>query len=189
MKEQIAVLYCNSTEVKNGKTSFHNKIYIVYLHEVKGGWVTDFAYGPRGKSFKAGTKTKSPTSYYNAAGVFNGLVREKTDRGRGANQYTDVSSRSDNFVSDAQIKRAFGSGVSRGVAANQTKQVNVTLAKTAMPSGTGLKQPRGKVQSQKQPQPQAVERVEIEVRLERESSRLSDLPIELQFVWEERLER
>lgn len=177
MEERIAVLYCNSTERgKGGKVTQHDKVYILCLHEVKGGWVTDFAYGPRGKSFKAGTKTKAPTTYNTALYWFQDVYGKKTDVGRGANQYTDYSKNPTRFVSDDQIKLAFGIKTPLAVASGAAKEVKAARGpiKTAKPA----------------PQPQVVTRqVEVEVRLTREADDIAALPIELRFVWEERLER
>lgn len=175
MEERIAVLYCNSTERNGNKTISHDKVYIAYLHELESGWVVDFAYGRRGKGFQQGTKTGRPLAYLDALRSYRNLVSEKTDAGRGANQYRDVSDKAERFASDDLIRRAFDRVC-------RPKEAKITPASEILNPKPTVKP----VPKQAKPAPLPARQVEIEVRMERGQD---DLPIELRFVIEERSER
>lgn len=58
-----------------------DKIYQASLQSRDGGYVVDFAYGRRGSTLNAGTKTESPVDYQSAKRIYDKLVREKTAKG------------------------------------------------------------------------------------------------------------
>lgn len=58
-----------------------DKVYNASLQQQGGGWVVEFAYGPRGKALKTGTKTACPVEYAAAVKIYDKLVKEKTAKG------------------------------------------------------------------------------------------------------------
>jgi bifunctional non-homologous end joining protein LigD len=58
-----------------------DKVYRAELAPQSGGWVVRFAYGRRGSTLTAGTKTPSPVSREEAEEVYNRLIRSKTAKG------------------------------------------------------------------------------------------------------------
>ena len=58
-----------------------DKIYQAALQHRDSGWVVEFAFGPRGKALKTGTKTAEPVDFAAAEKIFDKLVREKMAKG------------------------------------------------------------------------------------------------------------
>jgi bifunctional non-homologous end joining protein LigD len=58
-----------------------DKVYQAALQPRGGGYVVNFAFGRRGGTLQAGTKTPEPVGYAEARRVYDRLVREKTARG------------------------------------------------------------------------------------------------------------
>lgn len=58
-----------------------DKIYQAALQQRHSGWVVEFAFGPRGKALKTGTKTAEPVDFAAAEKIFDKLVREKSAKG------------------------------------------------------------------------------------------------------------
>lgn len=58
-----------------------DKVYQATLQARDSGWVVEFAYGPRGKALKNGSKTNEPVSYEEAAKIYERLIKEKTAKG------------------------------------------------------------------------------------------------------------
>ena len=58
-----------------------DKIYQAAIEPKDGGCVVTFAYGRRGSTLSAGTKTQSPVSHPEAKVIFDKLVKEKTAKG------------------------------------------------------------------------------------------------------------
>lgn len=58
-----------------------DKIYIVELLEVKGGYNVQYSYGRRGSALKRGMKNDRPLDRFWAEKLFKELVDEKTDKG------------------------------------------------------------------------------------------------------------
>jgi len=79
------------------KEGTSDKIYRVWIEERGGGYVVKFAYGRRGATLNAGTKTPTPVSYDTAQHIYNKLIREKMAKGytQGADStaYSDCSRR------------------------------------------------------------------------------------------------
>ena len=64
-----------------------NKEYHAHLRAKDGGWVVDYANGPRGKVGQSKAKTAQPLRFEDASKVFNDLVKSKTKTG-----YTECES-------------------------------------------------------------------------------------------------
>jgi bifunctional non-homologous end joining protein LigD len=58
-----------------------DKIYQASIVSKDGGYVVTFAYGRRGSTLNAGTKTPTPVSHDEAKRIYGKLVREKTAKG------------------------------------------------------------------------------------------------------------
>ena len=58
-----------------------DKVYQAVIEPKDGGYVVNFAYGRRGATLTAGTKTHAPVSYDEAKTIYDRLVREKTAKG------------------------------------------------------------------------------------------------------------
>ena len=58
-----------------------DKIYQAWIHVKGEGFIVSFAYGRRGASLTAGTKTKEPVDYDKAKKIFDKLVAEKIAKG------------------------------------------------------------------------------------------------------------
>ncbi|MGD0092256.1 MAG: WGR domain-containing protein [Planctomycetota bacterium] len=58
-----------------------DKVYQTAIEEKDGGFVVNFAYGRRGSTLQAGSKTPLPVPFEKAKAVFDKLVREKTAKG------------------------------------------------------------------------------------------------------------
>lgn len=73
MSEQSTTLY-----FREGSS---DKVYQLDLREKAPGWVVDFAFGPRGKAMKPGTKTQTPVPLAKAQQIYAQLLKEKTGKG------------------------------------------------------------------------------------------------------------
>lgn len=71
-KENVTLYY------KEGSS---DKVYRAALEQSGGGWVVNFAYGRRGSTMVAGTKTASPVEYAEAKKIYDRLVVSKTGKG------------------------------------------------------------------------------------------------------------
>jgi len=71
-KEQITLYY------REGSS---DKVYQAAIEEKWGGYVVNFAYGRRGATLTAGTKTSTPIAYEKAKALFEKLVAEKMAKG------------------------------------------------------------------------------------------------------------
>ena len=58
-----------------------DKVYHASIEPKDGGYVVNFAYGRRGASLTAGTKTVTAVDYDAAKAIYNKLVKEKTTKG------------------------------------------------------------------------------------------------------------
>ena len=58
-----------------------DKVYRAAIEAKGDGFVVNFAYGRRGSTLNAGTKTTSPVAYAEAMSVYEKLVRSKTAKG------------------------------------------------------------------------------------------------------------
>ena len=58
-----------------------DKVYQACIVSKDSGYMVSFAYGRRGTTLNAGTKTPEPVSYDNAKAVYDKLVREKMAKG------------------------------------------------------------------------------------------------------------
>jgi bifunctional non-homologous end joining protein LigD len=58
-----------------------DKVYQASIQPQDGGYIVHFAYGRRGSTLTAGTKTQSPVNYPKAKVIYDKLVREKTAKG------------------------------------------------------------------------------------------------------------
>ncbi len=58
-----------------------DKVYRIDLEERDGGCVVNFAYGRRGSTLSAGTKTNAPVSFNDARRIYDKLVRDKMAKG------------------------------------------------------------------------------------------------------------
>lgn len=58
-----------------------DKIYQAAIEPKDGGFVVNFAFGRRGTTLQAGTKTQSPVEYNQAKAIYDKLVKEKTAKG------------------------------------------------------------------------------------------------------------
>ncbi len=65
----------------NFRQGSSDKIYQASLEPKDGGYVVNFAYGRRGATLTAGTKTQTPVSYDEARRIYDRLVAEKTAKG------------------------------------------------------------------------------------------------------------
>jgi bifunctional non-homologous end joining protein LigD len=58
-----------------------DKVYRAAVEAQGDGFVVNFAYGRRGATLNVGSKTQSPVSYDEAAGIYEKLVKSKTAKG------------------------------------------------------------------------------------------------------------
>jgi predicted DNA-binding WGR domain protein len=58
-----------------------DKVYQAIIEPRDGGFVVAFAYGRRGTTLTAGTKTQSSVAYDEAKRIYHKLVAEKTAKG------------------------------------------------------------------------------------------------------------
>src|SRR5579862_9025815 len=58
-----------------------DKVYQVAIEPKGDQFVVNFAFGRRGSTLQAGTKTQSPVTYEEAKKIFDKQVREKTAKG------------------------------------------------------------------------------------------------------------
>jgi bifunctional non-homologous end joining protein LigD len=58
-----------------------DKVYQIALEERPGGYAVNVAYGRRGSTLTAGTKTPEPVAHEKAVKIYDKLVREKTAKG------------------------------------------------------------------------------------------------------------
>jgi bifunctional non-homologous end joining protein LigD len=70
--ESITLYYCEGSS---------DKVYQASIVPKDGGYIVTFAYGRRGSTLNAGTKTPTPVSYDEAKRIYNKLVREKMAKG------------------------------------------------------------------------------------------------------------
>jgi len=58
-----------------------DKIYRAAVEPSGDGFVVNFAYGRRGATLTAGTKTQAPVPYDEAVSIYTKLVKSKTAKG------------------------------------------------------------------------------------------------------------
>ena len=58
-----------------------DKVYQASIEPKDGGFIVAFAYGRRGATLAAGTKTQSPVAYDDAKRIYDKLIAEKTAKG------------------------------------------------------------------------------------------------------------
>lgn len=63
------------------KQGVSNKIYQAHINQVDNGYTVTFAYGKRGSTLRAGTKTVSPVDSDKAIKIFNSLIKIKIAKG------------------------------------------------------------------------------------------------------------
>lgn len=84
-----------------------DKVYQASIVESDGGYLVNFAYGRRGGTLKAGTKTNEPVPLEKARGVFEKLVASKTSKGYqpggDVGTYTPDASEFDAVASQCQL--------------------------------------------------------------------------------------
>ena len=68
------------------KEGSSDKIYQAALEQRETGYVVTFAYGRRGSTMNAGTKTSSPVAYDAAKSIYDKLVKEKLAKGYSAGE-------------------------------------------------------------------------------------------------------
>lgn len=77
-----------------------DKIYTANIIGSDDGFLVNFAYGRRGNSLKAGSKTKSPVSHDKAQAIFDKLIKSKMAKGYTPDVKGDVYSAVDSEHSD-----------------------------------------------------------------------------------------
>jgi bifunctional non-homologous end joining protein LigD len=63
------------------KAGSSDKVYQASLDPKRAGFIVNFAFGRRGSTMQAGTKTPSPVAYEVARKIYGKLVAEKTAKG------------------------------------------------------------------------------------------------------------
>ena len=70
--DRITLYYCEGSS---------DKVYQAAIEPRDGGFVVNFAFGRRGNTLQAGTKTARPVDYAAARRIYDKLVKEKTAKG------------------------------------------------------------------------------------------------------------
>jgi len=63
------------------KQGVSDKIYQAHVNQIDNGYTVTFAYGKRGSTLRAGTKTASPVDSDKAIKIFNSLIKTKKAKG------------------------------------------------------------------------------------------------------------